>query len=215
MILDYWSTLCSRHREETLPYLTVKTAAVRCGLKPAELLRVPYCRVMPEGCSKMRSVVTRLGLPYRVLSENDTGALVLFWHPAALVKTLDEPETAAYLRGLGYPVGAGCAAMLAELARRWQDTPAHEVGIFIGYPLKDVRGFCTLEPEPRQPGDRWRIFGGEGDSRRRMALYRHLELSAAAICAAESTDFERFRRIAALSQAVGHLSDTGTTQKGA
>ena len=43
MFLDHWSLICSRHKEETLTFLTVKTAAVRCGAKPAELLRVPLC----------------------------------------------------------------------------------------------------------------------------------------------------------------------------
>ena len=29
MFLDHWSLICSRHKEETLTFLTVKTATVR------------------------------------------------------------------------------------------------------------------------------------------------------------------------------------------
>ena len=54
MFLDHWSLICSRHKEETLTFLTVKTAAVRCGAKPAELLRVPLCgRAGMAGSPKM------------------------------------------------------------------------------------------------------------------------------------------------------------------
>ena len=89
--------------------------------------------------------------------------------------------------------------MLDELARRWRGSPAHEVGLFLGYPPKDVCGFCHAAPEVTQPGDRWRVFGAEGHSRRLMRRHRRLELWAAGVCLTHATPTERFRRIAALS----------------
>ena len=84
-----WSLICSRHKEDTLSYLTVKTAAVRCGLKPGELLRVPLCgHCRRPGGPAIRSVLSHLGLPYRLLETAPDAVLTLFYHPAKLAETL-------------------------------------------------------------------------------------------------------------------------------
>lgn len=200
MFLDHWSLICSRHKEETLTFLTVKTAAVRCGAKPTELLRVPLCgRAGMAGCDAVRNVFARLGLPYRILSEDAGGALALFYHPTRLNEALSDSRASAFLTRRGWPTSGGVGPMLDELARRWRGGPAHEVGLFLGYPPKDVCGFCHAAPEVTQPGDRWRVFGAEGHSRRLMRRHRRLELWAAGVCLTHATPTERFRRIAALS----------------
>lgn len=202
MFADALSLLCSRHREETLSFLTVKTAAVRCGAKPGELLRVPLCgRGGQDGCAKMRVVFAQLGLPYRILSEDGTGALALFYHPAKLAEALRSPEVVRSLSALGYPVDGGLFAILGHLAGRWAKGPAHEVGFFIGYPAKDVLGFRSGAREVTQRGDRWRVFGEVGESRRLMRLHRAVELRAVGVCLRESSPTERFRRIAGFASA--------------
>lgn len=108
MFLDHWSLICSRHKEETLTFLTVKTAAVRCGAKPAELLRVPLCgRAGMAGCDAVRNVFARLGLPYRILSEDAGGALALFYHPTRLNEALSDSRASAFLTRRGCPPPAG------------------------------------------------------------------------------------------------------------
>lgn len=107
MFLDHWSLICSRHKEETLTFLTVKTAAVRCGAKPAELLRVPLCgRAGMAGCDAVRNVFARLGLPYRILSEDAGGALALFYHPTRLNEALSDSRASAFLTRPGLPGNA-------------------------------------------------------------------------------------------------------------
>ena len=63
------------HRKELLGFLLVKTAAVRRGVKPAELLRVRHCYsgVNPEGlrvCLYRSDIYCILGLDY--IEQNDT-----------------------------------------------------------------------------------------------------------------------------------------------
>lgn len=192
-----WSLICSRHREDTLSYLTVKTAAVRCGLKPGELLRVPLCAPCRRpGGPNPESVLARLGLPYRVLERSATGLLAVFYHPAKLTEALRAPESQALLKRLGYTRTAGISEALDALAERWASGPAHEVGLFIGYPAADVEAFLENAPgAAREPGDRWRVAGDGTQSRRLMQLYRTAELLAADICSAVRGTTERFRRI--------------------
>lgn len=196
-----WSLICSRHKEDTLSYLTVKTAAVRCGLKPGELLRVPLCgHCRRPGGPAIRSVLSRLGLPYRLLETAPDAALTLFYHPAKLAETLARPEARNLLHGLGYPELTGTEAALTFLSERWRKAPAHEVGVFIGYPARDVAGFLNNAHAVREPGDRWRVSGDGQASRRLMRLYRTAELLAADVCSAFRGTSERFRRIGAFTE---------------
>ena len=196
MLIDAWSMICARHREETLTFLTVKTAAVRCGAKPAELLRVPVSAPQAAG-GRSRGVCAALGLPHRILREDAASDLLLFYHPERLAEALGRPRAAAFLGARGWPAAAGAEAMLDELARRWEAGPTHEVGFFLGYPPKDVAGFLHAAPEVTRPGDRWRVFGEEGESRRLMRLHRALELRATAVCVRDPSPATRFRRIRA------------------
>ncbi len=207
MLEEAWSEICSRHRQDILLYLIIKTAAVRCGEKPGELLRVPCWLSGSSGetiYSPLKPVLSRLGLPYRVLRRETTGALVLFYHPACLEAQLAGRGVRRILKRAGYPSGCSVIRALDELQMRWQRDMAHEVGVFIGYPPADVEGFLlSAKAHPAAPGDRWRIFGNARRSRQRMAHYRALELQAVDICQRYHPVSERFLHIAALSRGAG------------
>ena len=80
------------HRKELLRFLLVKTAAVRRGVKPAELLRVRHCYsgVNSEGlrvCLYRSDIYVILGLDYIELKVEESSSLVLFYNPFALAST--------------------------------------------------------------------------------------------------------------------------------
>ena len=96
------------HRKELLKFLLVKTAAVRQGIKPAELLRVRHCYsgVNTEGlrvCLYRSDIYCILGLDYVELNVQEDSSLVLFYNPQALTATLAEPRNARWLMRMGYP----------------------------------------------------------------------------------------------------------------
>ncbi|MDO4365847.1 MAG: hypothetical protein Q4D70_03560, partial [bacterium] len=90
------------HRRELLRFLLVKTAAVRRGVKPAELLRVRHCyaQTNAEGfrfCLYRRDIYFTLRLAYVELKVEEASSLVLFYDPQALAATLDEPHNRRWL----------------------------------------------------------------------------------------------------------------------
>lgn len=172
------------HRKELLRFLLLKTAPVRSGVKPAELLRVRHCyrRRVAAGlpvCLYRDDILRILKLEYLELLEDDGSSLVLFFHRETLAATLRHPSHRYILARCGYPAGAGVDDQLAALRRRFRESGLpHEVGIFIGYPAKDVVGFMrNLPATPVHRGD-WRVFGQAGESLRRMSLYRTVERAA-------------------------------------
>ena len=173
-----------RHRKELLGFLLVKTAAVRQSIKPAELLRVRHCYegVNSEGlrvCLYRRDIYGILGLDYMELKVEAQSSLVLFYNPSALSETLAEPRNRRWLARLGYPARGTADGLLAELRRRWagKEIP-HEVGVFIGYPLKDVAGFMRRIPSTPVHRGVWRVYGGEKESLDRMRIYASAEEEA-------------------------------------
>ena len=173
-----------RHRKELLGFLLVKTAAVRQGIKPAELLRVRHCysSFNSEGlrvCLYRSDIYGILGLDYIELKVEAESSLVLFYNPVALAVTLAEKRNRRWLARLGYPEGGTTGGLLAELRRRWagKDMP-HEVGVFIGYPLKDVAGFMRRIPATPVHHGAWRVYGGAKESLARMRLYASAEEEA-------------------------------------
>ncbi len=183
------------HRRELLRFLLVKTAAVRKGVKPAELLRVRHCyaQTNAEGfrfCLYRRDIYFTLRLAYVELKAEAESSLVLFYDPAALDATLNARGNRGWLVRLGYPAAGTTADFLAELVRRARgDALPHEVGVFIGYPLKDVVGFMRHLPATPLHRGPWRVYGGVAESLRRMRLYARIEdWAAQALGAADSLE---------------------------
>ncbi len=170
-------------------FLLVKTAAVRQGVKPAELLRVRHCyeTVNEEGlriCLYRRDIYETLGLDYLELKVEKNSSLVLFYDPAVLSATLADERNRRWLARLGYRYDATMAERLAELKRRAAsaDLP-HEVGLFVGYPLKDVAGFMAHIPSTPVHHMSWRVYGGAEESIARQRRYDAAENAAKKVLA--------------------------------
>lgn len=167
--------MCHKHRSAIMRFLLQKTAAVYRGVKPGELLRLKHCYPLsgsPE-CLCREDIFAALKLDYLILREDGDGALVLFFDRKNLVQTLNSAENMACLGRYGYLATDDLDAHLARLKRNFagRDFP-HEIGIFIGYPAKDVIGFIEkAAPTAVAKGD-WRVFGDAGESVNRMRLYR-------------------------------------------
>ena len=120
------------HRKELLKFLLVKTAAVRQGIKPAELLRVRHCYsgVNSEGlrvCLYRSDIYCILGLDYVELSVQEDSSLVLFYNPHALAATLTEARNARWLARMGYPADTsqgGDAELLQRMLAHLVDRAA-------------------------------------------------------------------------------------------
>jgi len=75
---------------------------------------------------------------------------------------------------LGYPKGVTSKTFLVEVSQRWELTGKipHEIGIALGYPLKDVWGFMGLTTQKCSGCCGWQVFG---DPRPSMKLHTKFE----------------------------------------
>lgn len=131
-------------------------------------------------CLHRRDILSILELDYVELLVERDSSLVLFYHPEAMEHALCDPANRAILARCGYPADADARALLNELQRRFRpgsDLP-HEVGVFLGYPAKDVAGFMANLPRTPVEHGRWAVYGDATESVARMTLYRRIEAAA-------------------------------------
>lgn len=167
-----------------LQYLLVKLAPVILRVKPAGMLRLTNCRQLAGGrqydlfCVHQRRVAESLKLECRILRSEAAESVVLFFDRARLLQTLTAPAAAEFLHGCGYPATGELEPLLRELIARCRHGRKfpHEIGVFLGYPLKDVRGFMENPADCLAvPRGLWRIAGDPEESLRIMEQYRCAE----------------------------------------
>ena len=123
------------------------------------------------------------------IKESKHRAKILFYHRSALDNWLADQQRLKILQELGYPGEYSLATYLNCLVaklRRYEadngDFP-HELGIFLGYPLKDVLGFMDYVNLDFTEQSEWKIYGN-----RAVSLAREKEFSAARAAFAELVD---------------------------
>lgn len=183
------TAVCRHEPVDLLRQLFVRTAPVQRKVKPAEMLQVKYrYAVCPaQGgesfCVYQKELLRALHLETVVLRRSRQAALILFFDRKLLEASLKRSGVETILRDHGYPVGAGLDALLAHLQARFreQESIPHEVGVFLGYPVKDVVGFINREA-PTATGA-WKVYGEPAESMRLMRRHRAAERSAVRIFA--------------------------------
>ncbi|MCD7723381.1 MAG: DUF3793 family protein [Clostridiales bacterium] len=89
-------------------------------------------------------------------------ALVYVCRPDSLAKDLQKPGVSEFLRTFGYE-SAEVQYALKKLKARLggYDVFPHEIGIFLGYPLADVRGFIEMGGAGCKCTGCWKVYCNE------------------------------------------------------
>lgn len=149
------------------------------GLKTAGLFTCP-CEDMACLLQELRRVNTTLnprGLQALPLRCRDGKALIYVYRPARLQRDLAADDAACLLRGQGYP-WQDARRCLAHLVRKLRAAPRgpeqfpHEIGLFLGYPPEDVRGFMENGAQKCKCTGCWKVYGDAESAQRLFACYR-------------------------------------------
>lgn len=174
---------CPASRDELLRYLLVKSSPVMMKVKPAMLVRISNCFKVKDFqayevfCSHQQAILDTLALDYMIMKNNGKDMQVMFYDPETLSNVLAVDDKKKFLKTMGYDCNLTTREYLEELRSRFtsQEFP-HEIGIFLGYPLKDVKGFINdYDSGFSVTQGRWRIFGDAHESLLAMNRYHFAE----------------------------------------
>jgi len=165
-----WITLGWRYPEEIeclASFLSLESAEIIAGVKPANLFRIPGRK---QPCGRNLAQISRKHgellfdkspLQVMELNRRKNSPLLLVYSPCLMEQHLDRAEVRSFLAGRGYRMGddAWRSALLHLCSRCVEGQIPHEIGIFLGYPVKDVAGFVGLHSLPVTCQRLWKIYG--------------------------------------------------------
>lgn len=145
------------------------------GLKTANLFNCSYGG-RDDLMASLRSLNKRLGpkgvrvVHLRVSRER---VLLYVYRPDRLQNDFTVKEAAELLREYGYSVQnpGKCIAQLSRRLKECEEFP-HEIGLFLGYPPEDVRGFIKNHARGYKCVGCWKVYGDEASAKAQFERYR-------------------------------------------
>lgn len=132
------------------------------GSKPSEILNISAKD--NEKNMKIKEIdsffkkCTRIS--YEIIHKDNGSIRILFINKEALSKTFENKKCINFLRFIGYPYEYNIDTYMDVLLEKLnKDEFPHEIGIFLGYPLKDVVGFMGYGNYKLSKIKYWKVYG--------------------------------------------------------
>lgn len=148
----------SRHQKL---FLIENLAPLVLGKKPAVLLNVFFENPKEWETFKLLFSQQR-PLQNREIRTLNRRRQIFFYQQDILDSLLGQDPILDFLKTLNYPAAYSLETYLGFLQEKIVSLKfPDEIGVFLGYPLKDVLGFMGLLPLPYIKTQGWRIYGDE------------------------------------------------------
>ncbi len=150
-------------------------AATLAGLKCASMFsyRAAEGEPLEEEVCEINELLSGRGVRARVLGSCGEGKLVYVYRPRATEAKIASPETRRFLAGLGYSETRldGYLDRLGERLGKSGEFP-HEIGVFLDYPLADVKGFMQKGSRECLCSGCWKAYSDPEKAEKRFEMYR-------------------------------------------
>lgn len=117
--------------------------------------------------------LSKKGLRIMPMRFENGRALIYVYRPSYLSKDLSESMAEDILNSLGYggKTPERCIGELMKRLRQSENFP-HEIGLFLGYPPEDVKGFIDNKASGSKCTGYWKVYGDETAAKKIFARYR-------------------------------------------
>ena len=160
-----------KNEDDFLTWLVKVLGPVLVGSKPAELISLPKydCQLINKVEKIEKYIDNCQRISYKILAYKNTSIKVLFYNPMSLDYHLSENRNMKFLKSVGYPNEYNLKAYLEFLIKKIEDgfIPS-EIGVFLGYPLKDIIGFIGHPSLKLTKVNGWRVYGDPRLSDRKL-----------------------------------------------
>lgn len=147
--------------------LVENAAPTLAGLKCANLFSYFFFNqtLAEKEIERLNKELNPRGLILRALLWRETNVLLYAYRPLLLSKNLGKEEVRELLMPYGY-LGSDMEDALLWLEERLRKSACfpHEIGVFLGYPTADVKGFIENGGKNCKCCGLWKVYCNEGDS---------------------------------------------------
>lgn len=163
---EVFEMLCSMDRRKVELQIVMQCAPTLAGLKTSNLLILP--KNMED---EARYALQQTNLSgYRLVYDRNRVVFLVF-NRAMLEEYLEDAGVNHFLTEYGYEQKSFGYAMHTFQQRyeeyiKNRDVFPHEIGVFLGYPLCDVRGFIDKQGEEFLATGYWKVYGDVKNTKR-------------------------------------------------
>ena len=158
--------------EETFVHYCSPTLA---GLKTANMFSCQFENEeeLRNSVRKLNGILVKKGLRVLPLRCRDNRALIYAYRPSWLSRDLRNGGAYSLLKKLGYTekLPELCLVRLVKRLDENEEFP-HEIGLFLGYPPEDVRGFIENKAAGYKCVGEWKVYGDADKARKTFAKHR-------------------------------------------
>ncbi len=112
------------------------------------------------------------GISIYRLSENYEYVHIFFYREELLKEALEQETAVAILLSRGYS-SLSLSCILAKLKQNFceKDDFPHEIGLFLGYPPEDVKGFIEHKGQDFLVSGYWKVYSNEAETKKNFEKY--------------------------------------------
>lgn len=137
------------------------------GLKTGSLFsyRVEDMPLLINKIKKINNMLNSKGVYVSLLRLKGGRALIYVFRPKRLFRDLSIPDAKILLFKNGYPTHSlkGCIDYLSHRLCGSTEFP-HEIGLFLGYPIEDIKGFIENKGKNCKYTGCWKVYTNEREA---------------------------------------------------
>ncbi|WKY43169.1 DUF3793 family protein [Eubacteriaceae bacterium ES2] len=151
-------------------------APTLAGLKTASMINIAFnCPKQLDTMLKLINIsLNHKGVTLRLLRVTKNRALIYVYRQSRLIKDLNQEGVWTFLNSIGYksPDPDACLSYLTRRINYYDGFP-HEIGLFLSYPLADVKGFINNKGENCKFCGYWKVYDNEADTKALFEKYKN------------------------------------------
>ena len=152
-----------------------QSAPTLAGIKTGNLFTAEFVNheIAMDEIRQLNVSLTPKGVRVIPLRESKNRMLIYVYRPNCLQVDFTNEDLLEMLRNLKYPVSnpERCIVCLAQRLRECEVFP-HEIGLFLGYPPEDVKGFIENKAQNYKIVGTWKVYGDEREAEKRFNRFR-------------------------------------------
>ncbi len=148
---------------------------VLVGIKPANLFSVKTDNYpnLEEEIKTLNDIFMHNGIMLHQVNRCENYALIFIFRPSLLRQYIFEKSVSQFLADNGYDMDSSLQDVLESLFDKIiceKDFP-HEIGLFLGYPLEDIKGFVKHQGKNCKMFGYWKVYGDEKKAKTLFSEY--------------------------------------------
>lgn len=155
-------------------YLIAHCSPTLAGLKSANIFNYPFTsiKLLNKQLRQCAVILGPKGVSIRVLRLSGSTALIYVYRSRRVQEELKRQGVFDFLSNYGYETDrlTDCLQLLSRRISSHSGFP-HEIGLFLGYPLEDVKGFIENRGKNSRCSGCWKVYCNECEAKKIFARF--------------------------------------------